>query len=69
MGSVQAGQVFLGKVAGGGAVAHRGHHLPHRLGAHIAHGKNAGQTGAGGLIRLDVLLCAQVLLQPVIHQT
>ena len=48
-------QIFLRIVDGHRAVRYSGDHLPQRLGADISRGEHAGEAGAGGFVRLDVL--------------
>ena len=47
-------QIFLCVVDGHRAVRYGGDHLPQRLGAYIAYGEHAGETGSGGFVRDDV---------------
>ena len=47
-------QIFLRVVDGHRAVRYGGDHLPQRLGAHIARGEHAGETGSGGFVRDDI---------------
>ena len=47
-------QIFLRIVDGYRAVRYGGDHLPQRLGAHIARGEHARETGSGGFVRDDI---------------
>ena len=47
-------QIFLCVVDSHRAVRYGGDHLPQRLGAHIARGEHAGETGSGGFVRHDI---------------
>ena len=51
---------MVSKVGSYRAIGSRGDDLPQRLGAYIANCEYARQTGAGGLIGLDVALCIQL---------
>ena len=46
------------------AVRYGGDHLPQRLGAHIARGEHAGETGSGGFVRHDIAGAVQRQLIP-----